>query len=203
MKIYIQVISISILFILTKSSFAQNAVGYFVKSDSEKVFIYDVGIKTDGEFLYYYNENHKEKRASEKNIILLELGNIKMIGLPYFKNGGWKGLHRIVAYNDSYMLTCYYLKGVKYAFLFDKAHKMLEDRIAYYSGDKPEELFEVVKKYFIGCNELLEKINANIQENAKLPTETGKKKGGVFGGGAFTIAKMDILENINNYKCGQ
>lgn len=201
MKLYIQAISISILCILTKSSFTQDAVGYFIKSDSEKVFIYDEGIKTDGEFLYYYNENHKEKRASEKNIILLELGNIKMIGLPYFKNGGWKGLHRIIAYNDSYMLTCYYLKGVKYAFLFNKEHEMLEDRIAYYSNEKPEELFEEVKKYFSGCNELLQKINANIRKNSKIPAATDKKKGGMFGGGAESTPKMDILGNINNYKC--
>ena len=145
----------------------------------------------------------KKRTISQKHVVYLEAGNTRLINLPFYKGGAGPRLQRVVAYNDKYMLTVYIAGIYHYLFIFNTDKEMQENGFLIYHVDgdrkgkseKPDEIIQLVNKYFPDCKLLMNKITANIKAN---PKEGGKQ--GFYNTKEVPVIK-DILDPINNLKC--
>ena len=150
-----------LVIILSKYSFSQKEIGYFIKEDNTKVKMYTRSIftkeqKNNPEWMeyfkwtsidvtassvIYFDKSGKEQIINQKNILELHsyidsFNYKKYIQLPIYKNGGMPRLHRIVAYSSDYTLTVYIDDQKYYMYIFDKSKEMILDKFYYYyQGD--------------------------------------------------------------------
>jgi hypothetical protein len=162
-----QPLFIFILILAVRYASAQG-IGFLITNDDEKVEVYK-SISIDALTVKTYNAKGKSVTFDNRKVKRVSVSGREFLSLAVNKKGD-KRLQEIIARNDDYILTDYFIDD-HYIFIFDLQGQAVVGKTKYNTFSKSDkvEIIEVIKKYFENCPVMLEKLEENAEDKkAKL-----------------------------------